>query len=206
MPLMFVLIPYFTDRQRVMRLPVVTIGTMLLCLVGLLLTWGAQLRAEERFDSALYEALDLAYGQQALNTDQLVALCAGVGEPDCLDQTLEIPEWAGGGEVIELFDELLSGLGFEEAAPEPVAQERFDAAVAEAWDAYHAQPFVKLGLSRDGFTAYGLVTYAFLHGGWMHLLGNLLFLWLTVSSIEHVWNRGFVVGFYLAGGAAAGLF
>ena len=206
MPLMFVLIPYFTDRQRVMRLPVITIGVMGLCLVGLLLTWGAQIRAESRFQAAYYDAVELAWGQQSLDTDRMVALCAGIGDPNCLDTHLDLPDWAGGSEITQLFDELLSGAGLEDAEPDPVQQERFDKAVAEAWEAYNAQPFVRLGLSPEGFKPHSLVTHAFLHGGWMHLLGNLLFLWLAMSSIEHVWNRGFLAGFYLAGGAAAGAF
>lgn len=50
-----------------------------------------------------------------------------------------------------------------------------------------------------------LVTSQFLHGGWLHLLGNMLYLWIFGNNIEDRLGRlGFLV-FYLAGGVAAGL-
>jgi membrane associated rhomboid family serine protease len=50
-----------------------------------------------------------------------------------------------------------------------------------------------------------LVTSMFLHGGWGHLGGNMLFLWVFGDNIEHrVGHVRFVV-FYLACGLLAGL-
>ena len=52
----------------------------------------------------------------------------------------------------------------------------------------------------------GLVTHMFLHGGWMHLLGNMLFLFIFGDNMEDMLGHvGFAL-FYLASGfAAAGL-
>ncbi len=50
-----------------------------------------------------------------------------------------------------------------------------------------------------------LVTSQFLHGGWLHLLGNLLFLWIFANNIEDDLGRLAFLTFYLGGGAAAGL-
>ncbi len=51
----------------------------------------------------------------------------------------------------------------------------------------------------------GLVTSQFVHGGWGHLLGNMLFLWVFADNIEAtVGSRRFVF-FYLAGGVLAAL-
>ena len=50
-----------------------------------------------------------------------------------------------------------------------------------------------------------LVTSMFLHAGWGHLGGNMLFLWIFGDNIEHrVGHVRFIV-FYLACGLAAGL-
>ena len=50
-----------------------------------------------------------------------------------------------------------------------------------------------------------LVTCMFLHGGWMHLLGNMLFLYIFGDNVEDRLGRiGYVI-FYLAMGVAAGL-
>ena len=48
-----------------------------------------------------------------------------------------------------------------------------------------------------------LFTSMFLHGGWMHLLGNMLFLWIFADNIEAtVGNFRFLL-FYLLGGVIA---
>ena len=50
-----------------------------------------------------------------------------------------------------------------------------------------------------------LVTSQFLHGGWFHLLGNMLYLWIFGNNVEERFGRvGFLV-FYLFGGVLAGL-
>ena len=48
-------------------------------------------------------------------------------------------------------------------------------------------------------------THLFLHGGIMHLLGNMLFLWIVGCLLEDSWGRMAFLGFYLLGGAFAGL-
>jgi membrane associated rhomboid family serine protease len=50
-----------------------------------------------------------------------------------------------------------------------------------------------------------LVTSQFLHGGWLHLLGNLLFLWIFGNNIEDRFGRAAFLAFYLGGGVVAGL-
>lgn len=48
-----------------------------------------------------------------------------------------------------------------------------------------------------------LVTSMFLHGGWGHLLGNMLYLWIFGNNIEDRLGHGRFVLFYLACGLAA---
>jgi len=61
------------------------------------------------------------------------------------------------------------------------------------------------GLVPDHFAASSLITSTFLHGGWMHLLGNMWFLWIFGDNVEDILGHGKYVLFYLACGAAAGL-
>ena len=50
-----------------------------------------------------------------------------------------------------------------------------------------------------------LVSYMFLHGGWLHLIGNMLFLWIFGDDVEDALGQpGFIV-FYLLGGMVAAL-
>src|SRR5687767_5811207 len=50
-----------------------------------------------------------------------------------------------------------------------------------------------------------LVTSMFLHGSWMHLLGNMWFLWLFGNNIEDSMTRPRFVAFYLLTGLGAAL-
>ena len=50
-----------------------------------------------------------------------------------------------------------------------------------------------------------LFTSMFLHGGWGHLLGNMLFLWIFGDNVEHRVGHGRFFVFYLATGVAAAL-
>ena len=51
----------------------------------------------------------------------------------------------------------------------------------------------------------GIFTSMFMHGGWMHLIGNMLFLWIFGDNMEDAFGHlGFAV-FYLVCGVLAGL-
>src|SRR5512138_1287065 len=50
-----------------------------------------------------------------------------------------------------------------------------------------------------------LVTSMFLHGGWMHLIGNMWFLWIYGDNIEDILGHGKFLLFYLLCGISAGL-
>jgi hypothetical protein len=47
------------------------------------------------------------------------------------------------------------------------------------------------------------VTANFLHAGWLHLIGNMWFLWLAGAILEDTWGRIIYPIFYLVAGAAA---
>src|SRR5688572_16675105 len=50
-----------------------------------------------------------------------------------------------------------------------------------------------------------VITSMFLHGGWMHLLGNMWFLWLFGNNIEDSMTRPRFLAFYLLSGLGAAL-
>jgi membrane associated rhomboid family serine protease len=50
-----------------------------------------------------------------------------------------------------------------------------------------------------------MLTSMFLHGGWMHLLGNLWFLWIFGPSVEEELGAKRFAALYLASGVAAAL-
>jgi membrane associated rhomboid family serine protease len=48
-----------------------------------------------------------------------------------------------------------------------------------------------------------LFTSMFMHGGWLHIAGNMLFLWIFGNNIEDAMGRIRFIFFYLLGGLAA---
>jgi membrane associated rhomboid family serine protease len=63
--------------------------------------------------------------------------------------------------------------------------------------------------ARGGFNYidrfYPFITSQFLHGGWMHVIGNMWFLWIFGDNIEDRLGHFKFVLFYLLCGVAAGL-
>ena len=59
------------------------------------------------------------------------------------------------------------------------------------------------GLVPDNFHLVNVLTSMFLHGGWMHVLGNMWFLWIFGDNIEDILGHGKFILFYLACGFAA---
>ncbi len=84
-----------------------------------------------------------------------------------------------------------------------------DAALGAFFDRWGAVPS-KITASIDAghyFTqaTLGIVTSIFLHGGWLHILGNMLYLWIFGNNVEDRLGRvGFLL-FYLVGGIIAAL-
>jgi membrane associated rhomboid family serine protease len=61
------------------------------------------------------------------------------------------------------------------------------------------------GVVPDRFHPSSLVTSMFLHGGWMHLIGNMWFLWIYGDNVEDILGHGRYALFYLLCGVAAGM-
>ena len=49
------------------------------------------------------------------------------------------------------------------------------------------------------------ITYMFLHGGWLHLLGNALYLWIFGDNVEDALGHVTFIAFYLACGIGAAI-
>jgi membrane associated rhomboid family serine protease len=59
------------------------------------------------------------------------------------------------------------------------------------------------GLTPDHFRLTTLVTSMFLHGGWMHVLGNMLYLWVFGNRLEDALGHAKFLAFYMLCGVAA---
>lgn len=62
----------------------------------------------------------------------------------------------------------------------------------------------KIGLSPSAVAIFGsLLTTMFMHGGWMHLVGNMWFLWIFGNNVEDRLGPLLYFGFYFVGGLLA---
>jgi Uncharacterized membrane protein (homolog of Drosophila rhomboid) len=75
-----------------------------------------------------------------------------------------------------------------------------------------ARLFFPHAAARVGLPVYGLLGNAgtvlssmFLHGGWLHIIGNMWFLYVFGDNVEDALGHGRYILFYLGGGLAAAL-
>ncbi len=61
------------------------------------------------------------------------------------------------------------------------------------------------GLVPDQVRFSAIITSMFLHGGWLHVLGNMWFLWIFGDNIEDLLGHGKFLVFYLLCGVAAAI-
>jgi membrane associated rhomboid family serine protease len=84
-------------------------------------------------------------------------------------------------------------------------QSRLNSLASKMVAAINESPVYSFGYIPARPRWYTLVTYAFLHGGWLHFLFNGWFLWLCGCNIEDRWGRWVFLGFYLSAAIVAAL-
>jgi len=82
----------------------------------------------------------------------------------------------------------------------PGALEAFYDRYAFDWTRFTAD---LAGGSWSANTFVPLFTHMFLHGGWLHIIGNMLYLWVFGDNVEERLGRGTYLLFYLSCGVIA---
>jgi membrane associated rhomboid family serine protease len=82
-------------------------------------------------------------------------------------------------------------------------QEEMDSLAAQYADLNSKSLLSKYAFIPADPTAVSLLTANFLHGGWLHLIGNMWFLWLAGALMEDTWGRVIYPAFYLMAGVLA---
>ncbi len=184
-----ILLPLGHEQETVQRLPWVTFGLMAVCfLVFLLTTVGSSV--EQEIEDDVYAAIDYFLQHPHLELDpELKRMVVGANE--------EL-----GAVQIELLREMVKPDGEMTRAEE---QARLDELTERAFDSLARHPYRRFGLVPRRAGVAGFVTHMFMHGGWMHLLGNMFFLYLAGPFIEDVWGRALFLGFYVVSGFAAAI-
>ena len=84
-------------------------------------------------------------------------------------------------------------------------QRRLNELASEAVAEYHKLPHIRFGYipAESGFG--DLLTSMFIHAGFLHLLGNLIFFFVSGPFVEDVFGRPLFAALYMTGGIAASL-
>src|ERR1700756_3592976 len=84
-----------------------------------------------------------------------------------------------------------------------ILQSQMDALCQQFEESEHSSILDSYGFVPAHPHAASYVTANFLHGGWLHLIGNMWFLWLAGFILEDNWGRAIYSVFYLVAGAAS---
>ncbi|MFK8078990.1 MAG: rhomboid family intramembrane serine protease [Granulosicoccus sp.] len=94
----------------------------------------------------------------------------------------------------------LQGMGAEPALSQSVCQFGLIPADLTSQELVRSRPFCNIDGNPDW---YSLVTSIFMHGSWMHLIGNMWFLWIFGNNVEDSMGSGRFAIFYILTGLAA---
>jgi membrane associated rhomboid family serine protease len=82
-------------------------------------------------------------------------------------------------------------------------QAEMDSLATQYVDLRNSSISVQYGFVPSEQRPISYITANFLHGGWLHLIGNMWFLWLAGFVLEDAWGRVVYALFYFVAGAAA---
>lgn len=185
----FFFIPLGHEATWVRRTPVVTYIILSLMVLGFILTHGFRIGRDTIADK------DLDHFSETLVDNPCVQLLP----EDWTVLEREYPE--SGAAIKQLQDAIkdLEGLrtslcevrrtpGQPPIEPDKAKNEVIQA-IRKILDGYSKNIFTQYGYIPAHPRFISLFTHVFLHGGFFHLIGNLLFFWLAAYALEDVWGR-----------------
>ncbi|MCK6530792.1 rhomboid family intramembrane serine protease [Myxococcota bacterium] len=199
---MFFLIPVFHDQALLRRWPWVSTVLLALTVAASFVAGRAEEAARDRMALAANEAVEFWLEHPGLDGSELLPLLP----PALALQLQHVGGDTPSGPAGVLRDLAPGPLALSPAAPPtPEQQARLDGLVAEARAAADDRPFARFGFVAAAPAPGSWLTYAFLHSGIFHLLGNMLLFWLASTAIEDRWGRPATASFYGAAAAVSAL-
>ncbi len=196
------LIPIGHDRQVTKRLPLITLTLIACNILVFIFTETVGTQQNVRKSLALKSLIEFAETHPEVNL--------GAAARDRLARVAELEI----AEIQSYIDQekltrLIEGkpvenqvLALSEQAVVEAEGKRLSAGFVAAYDGFYGYQF---GFIPAYHKASWLNYFScmFLHGGFLHILGNMLFLFLAGIAMEDAWGRGFFSIFYLAAGLVA---
>lgn len=177
---MFVIVPTGHTRS-VWGTSWLTYGLIGLCTLAFVVTWRTDESADAQLRAAASRMDDLLYTHRDMGVDPAIVAPLPPTMKGLLPQR-DPDDWLDQDE--------------EEAA-------LMDDGARHLVDAFMANSVMRFGYRPAEPSVLQAVSSMFMHGDIWHLLGNMLFLWLTGLVIELFWGRGRFLALYLLSGLAA---
>lgn len=180
-------LPLGPDGDRsVRRHPWVSYGVVLLCFAGF------QYQLLARPGTEWEEA----------HAEKQAAVVALLRASPCLPAPRDITDRWYRPEVLELREELARACAERPRRPRPEKQVELDALVVDLRLHERKHPVWRFYDRAVDWSVVGALGSTFLHAGWFHLLGNLLFFYVVGPFIEDVYGRPWFLALYLGSGLA----
>jgi membrane associated rhomboid family serine protease len=183
------IIPVGHESDTVRRLPWITFGIIGICfLVHIFISTGINrdIKAAEGSAQKLVEYY-FEHPYLELNPD-VRKLLFGDRNSEAIENQL---------------DAYRNMMGYQIPTTAQLEQEWLDKLSMQLLEILNGVTYRKWGYIPAERKTSGLITYMFIHGGWLHLLGNLLLLYLMGPFIEDVWGRPIFAAFYLVMGISS---
>jgi len=180
---MLLLLPIPLGAEATLRRwPVGTLGLIAVNFIVALLTWGASEGPAGATSSQLERLAGWELHKASVDDPRLGERVAAY--PSALAYLSGEPAWEG---QIE----------------DPEARARLTGYLAEYRQAVAGDLFHRFGFIPADIRLSGLVGHMFLHGGFLHLLFNMVFLWAVGCVLEDRWGTALFLPLYLGLGIAA---
>lgn len=187
---MLILIPTGHESNKVRRMPWITFSIIAVCFIIHVFVFLEMSKLEDQFEDTILQLAKYYHEHPYLELDPEMEEILFLDEK--YERAIEEARDRLGGYVPAEY--LSTG-----------EQEKLDQLSQEIKDIRNRVPFRKWGFIPAAKSFLTLLTHMFFHAGWLHLIGNLLFLYLTGPFIEDVWGRPVYVAFYLTAGIFSGL-
>ncbi len=183
------LIPIGHEESEVRRWPWVSMAIGATCILVFALASQGEDRAHERAGERLVEVFEYYYQHPYLEPEEALA---GTADWWVMEYLEEGGQAAAGGDDVSL-------------SQRRIEQDELDR-LTEEWHAAREDiPMYRWGLIPNDLQFGDLVASIFMHAGLMHLIGNLMFFWLSGPPLEDVWGRPVFAAFFFASGIVGGL-
>jgi len=188
------LIPLRHESMRGRRWPIVTFSLIGLNIVAFLLTYGPIREQQPQRSQARIELLLMAAAHPDLRMSPAAAAF--------VDSIKKVAgnQWDS---AIASLRSRGAGADVGQDASDDELQQQMDS-LCHSFEEHESSDILgKYAFVPAHPSLLSYITANFLHGGWLHLIGNMWFLWLAGFILEDNWGRAIYPIFYLIAGAAA---